>query len=124
VCLSLKEINGMSKFMVLYQAPVNATKKMGASTPDQMKRSLAEWNTWKEKTESAGASFEFGMPLDARVHLEPGGAMGESKLKVSGYGVIEAESLEKAVELLKDHPHLKAQGASLELLAFVPMPGL
>ena len=114
----------MSKFMVLYQAPFNATKKMGTSTPDQLKKSLAEWNAWKEKTEKAGASFEFGMPLDAKVHLEPDGTTSESKLKVSGYGVMEAESLEKALELLKDHPHLEAQGASLELLAFVHMPGL
>jgi|GEM_PF-3596244 len=48
----------------------------------------------------------------------------ESKLKVSGYGVIEVESLGTALALLKDHPHLKAQGASLEIPAFVPMPGM
>ncbi|MBA3832198.1 MAG: hypothetical protein H0X34_09955 [Chthoniobacterales bacterium] len=114
----------MSKFMVLYQAPFNASQKMGASTPAQMKTGLAEWRAWKEKTERTGASFEFGMPLDAKRHLEPDGATSESKLKVSGYGIIEAESLEMAVGLLKDHPHLKSEGASLELLAFVSMPGL
>ena len=114
----------MHKFMVLYQAPLSATQKLEASTSAQMKNALLEWGAWKEKTERAGASFEFGMPLDAKLHLEANGTTSESKLKLSGYGVIEAESLEVAVELLKDHPHLKAQGASLELLAFVPMPGL
>ncbi len=114
----------MSKFMILYQAPFNATEKMGSSTPEQMKASMAEWNVWREKTEKTGASFEFGMPLDAKVHLEPDGTMSASKLKVTGSGVIDAESLETALELLKDHPHLKLQGASLEILAFVPMPGL
>ena len=114
----------MGKFMVLYQAPFNATEKMGASTPDQMKKGIVEWMVWKEKTEKTGASFEFGMPLDAKAHLEPDGTTSESRLQVSGYGVIEAESLETALKLLKDHPHLKAQGASLEILAFVPMPGM
>ena len=114
----------MSKFMVLYQAPFNATNKMGASTPEQMKKGIAEWMVWKEETEKNGASFEFGMPLDAKAHLEPDGTTSESRLQVSGYGVIEAESLETALKLLKDHPHLKAQGASLEILAFVPMPGM
>ena len=114
----------MSKFMVLYQAPFNATNKMGASTPEQMKKGIAEWMVWKEKTEKTGASFEFGMPLDAKAHLEPDGTTSESRLQVSGYGVIEAESLETALKLLKDHPHLSAQGASLEILAFVPMPGM
>ena len=114
----------MSKFMVRYQAPLNATKKMDASTHDQMKKSMAEWMVWNEKTEKAGASFEFGIPLGAKVHLGPAGMTSESKLKVSGYGVIKAESLETALALLKDHPHLKAQGASLEIPAFVPMPGM
>ena len=110
--------------MVLYQAPLNATKKMDASTHDQMKKSMAECMVWNEKTEKAGASFEFGIPLDAKVHLGPAGMTSESKLKVSGYGVIEAESLGTALALLKDHPHLKAQGASSETPAFVPMPGM
>ena len=114
----------MSKFMVLYQVPFNATKKMDASTHDQMKKSMAEWMVWKAKTEKAGASFEFGMPLDAKVRLDPDGTTSESKLKVSGYGVIEAESLGTALALLKDHSHLKAQGALLEIPAFVPMPGM
>ena len=114
----------MGKFMVLYQAPFNATNKMRASTLDQMKNGIAEWMVWKEKTEKAGASFEFGMPLDAKAHLNPDGTTSESKLNVSGYGVIEAESLETALKLLEDHPHLTAQGASLEILAFVPMPGM
>ena len=114
----------MSKFMVLYQAPHNATKKMATSTPDQMKKSMADWMVWKKKTDKTGASFEFGMPLDAKIHLKPDGTTSESKLTVSGYGVIDTESLETALELLKDHPHLKAQGSSLEILAFVPMPGM
>lgn len=114
----------MSKFMVLYQAPFNATKKMETSSSEQMKKSMAEWSAWKKKTEKTGASFEFGMPLDAKVQLNPDGTTSASKLEVSGYGMVEADSLEAALALLKDHPHLKAHGASLEILAFVPMPGM
>ena len=69
----------MSKFMVLYQAPSNATTKIGTSTPDQMKKTMAEWMVWKKKTEKTGASLEFGMPLDAKNHLKPDGTTSESK---------------------------------------------
>ena len=49
--------------------------------------------------------------------------MSESILPVAGYSIVQAESLDAATELLKDHPHFKAPGGpSVEVLEFLPMP--
>jgi hypothetical protein len=44
--------------------------------------------------------------------------------KVGGYSIVEGDSKEAIVELLRTHPHLKRAGASIDLLEMITMPGL
>jgi hypothetical protein len=44
---------------------------------------------------------------------------------VNGYSIIQAESMEEAVELLKEHPHLHwAEGCKIEVFESLPVPGM
>ena len=82
---------------------------------------MNEWIQWKTKT--GDDKVEWGMPLQTGKHIESGEATA-SKLSVSGYAIVHAGSLDEAVDMLKDHPHLKAPtGSSIEVLEFLPMPG-
>jgi hypothetical protein len=38
--------------------------------------------------------------------------------------VLQAQSAKEIDELLKTHPHFRAPGASVEVLEFLPMPGM
>jgi hypothetical protein len=87
-----------------------------------MKSSMARWVAWREKS-GGEARVEFGMPLDAGKHIA-GGAVIDSVLPVSGYAMVQAESLDEAVAMLMDHPHLMEDGCSLDVLEVLGMPGL
>jgi uncharacterized protein YciI len=48
-----------------------------------------------------------------------------STSQIGGYSIIQAESLNAAVALVKNDPHFKALGApSIKVLDFLPMPGM
>ncbi|HWE24634.1 MAG TPA: hypothetical protein VG496_11920 [Myxococcales bacterium] len=44
--------------------------------------------------------------------------------KAAGFSILQAESTEHVQQLLKDQPHFKAPGASIEVLEFLSMPGM
>ena len=39
----------MSKFMVLYRAPLSAREQMASATPEQMQAGLEAWQAWAAK---------------------------------------------------------------------------
>jgi hypothetical protein len=112
----------MAKFMVLYSSAMKASQLMANASMDQMKASMAEWQKWKDNA-SKTAKIDFGLPLEAVKHITPEGPS-ESASMIGGYSIMEGESKEAIVELMKTHPHLKRPGASIDLLEMISMPGL
>jgi len=94
---------------------------MADATPAQMKASMDEWTAWRDVV--GGENVEFGNPVNAGKCLE-GTEVTDSTTTVSGYSILKADSLDDAADLLADHPHLKMPGCSIEVLEFLPMPGL
>jgi hypothetical protein len=112
----------MAKYMVLYYSTMKASQLMANASMDQMKASMAEWMNWKDNA-SKTAKIEFGLALEAVRHITPEGAS-ESKSMIGGYSIVEGDSKEAIVDLLRTHPHLKRAGASIDLLEMISMPGL
>ena len=112
----------MARYMVLYFSKVSASELMANASMEQMKASMIEWQKWKDGA-SKIAKVEFGMPLEAVKHITPEGAA-DSSSKIGGYSIMEGDSKEAIVELLRTHPHLKRAGASIDLLEMISMPGL
>ena len=112
----------MTKFLILYNSLTSASEQMASATPEEMQASMAEWIAWKDEV-SQKVGFEFGMPLQAVAKLTNSG-VGESSSFISGYSIMEGDSKELVEDLLKSHPHLKRDGASIELLEMLPMPGM
>src|ERR1700683_2124181 len=102
----------MTKYMVLYNSSASARDLMASATPEEVKASMDEWIQWKDSA-SAKAKIEFGMPLQADSSIRSSGVTALSS-QVGGYSMIEADSKELVLELLKTHPHLKRPDASID----------
>jgi hypothetical protein len=111
----------MKKFLVLYASSVSALEQMSKASPEQMKAGMDAWMTWAKK--AGDAIVDLGTPLGNPIKMVDGApAKGDSK--VSGFSILQADSAKAVGELLKTHPHFRAPGASIEVLEFLPMPGM
>ena len=106
----------MSKFMILYRAPVSALEQMSSATPEQIELSGQAWRAWATKVGYALA--DLGTPLAHTTHVGPGAPAGDG---VCGYSILEAGSADEVGTLLDGHPHLAIPGASIEVLELIPI---
>lgn len=112
----------MSKFFLLYLAPVSAIEQMMAnSTPEQRKAGMDAWMAWMKKNQSA--LVDMGAPLGKTKRVTATGV--ESvRNEVTGYTVVEAASHDAAAAMLAGHPHLSVPGAYIDVLSVTPIPGM
>ena len=109
----------MAKFMVLYRSPTPATEMMTQMTDEQRKAGMDMWMAWSGKV--GGALADFGMPLGESRSVGSDAAPSQ----VTGYSILEAGSLDEAMKLVDDHPHLQTPGgATIDVYEFLPMPGM
>jgi len=110
----------MKKFVALYHAPAEALAQMANATPEQKMEGMKPWMAWKEKVGSG--IVDLGAPLFGGQSISKGGQWGGSSKEVSGYSIVQGESLEAAQALFEDHPHLNWHpAASIELHELAPM---
>jgi hypothetical protein len=107
----------MSKYLYLYRGPAT---RMEDFTPEQGEAQMKAWTTWIEGNKSA--LVDVGNPLEPRGSVRDDGTDAEPSDQ-NGYSIVEAESLEQARELLKDHPFLsEGKGRfAVEIFEIVPM---
>ncbi|MEO8105237.1 MAG: hypothetical protein ABI602_02775 [Candidatus Saccharibacteria bacterium] len=112
----------MTKYLIIYNAALNARDLMANSSPEEMQASMAEWLAWRDVA-SETATVDFGMPLQAVARVTPDGVT-NSNNPASGYSMLEGEPKADIMALLQTHPHLKTEGASIDVFELLPMPGL
>ncbi|WP_316367819.1 hypothetical protein [Candidatus Thiodiazotropha sp. CDECU1] len=90
-------------------------------TPEEGAEGMAEWQAWADRLGSALTNP--GTPVGITKVLTPGGVSEEpSSNPIMGFSILQAESMETALELLKTCPHLE-YGGTLEVSEMLPMPG-
>ncbi|MCR9250335.1 MAG: YciI family protein [bacterium] len=110
----------MKKFIVIYHAPAEAMAQMASATPEQKEEGMKGWLAWKDSI--GNGLLDFGAPLVGGQRILPDGTTKPSAKEVSGYSIIQAEDLDKAKRLLKNHPHLQwTGGCDIEVHECVPM---
>jgi YCII-related domain len=87
----------VKRFMMLYSGP-----------PAPPNPSHEGWPEWFEKT--GDALVDVGSPMANGVALRADGSTSDDAAPLRGYGLIQAEDRDEALELLRDHP-LLALGA-------------
>jgi hypothetical protein len=111
----------MKKFLVLYHAPISASEQMAKATPEQAKAGMDLWMSWSKKNASKIA--DLGAPLRPGKSTQARSAS-ESKSTITGYSLLQDESMDAATKALADHPHFHTPGVSIEILEFLPIPGM
>jgi hypothetical protein len=119
-------IDPMPKYLVLYQSEAalsgpSVAEMMANSTPEQMAPGMALWQAWHQK--AGNAIVDLGAPLDKSTTLAPGSST-PTKTSITGYSILQAGSMEEAIELMRDHPHFRSPSPSVQILECVPMPGM
>lgn len=112
----------MKKFIVLYHAPKGAMEKMSGASPEDMKKGMEPWMVWAKKCGSG--LVDMGSPL-ANAQKVKQGSTEASSSTVVGYSVLQADSMDKAVAMLKDHPHLEwMDSCEIEVHETMAIPGM
>lgn len=104
----------MSRFIMVYLGGDQP------SSPEEGKTHFAKYMEWL--TSLGDAAVSPANPLKNTTTVNPDGSTSsEGKTKMSGYTIVEAESMEKALEVAKACPFLEING-SLEVSELVEMP--
>ena len=105
----------MSQFVMVY---LGGDKP---SSPEAGKQHFAEYMQWIKSLGNAAVSPM--NPLKSTVMIDSDGTVSQGgSTTMSGYTIVEAESMEAALEMAKTCPFLKING-QLEVSELVVMPG-
>lgn len=106
----------MPQFMLLYRAPRSAADQMAGATPEQAETGMEAWMRWADQ--AADHLVELGAPLTES------NTVGEADARhIAGYSIMQADSAEELKGLVERHPHLHMEGAAIQILEQLPMPG-
>jgi hypothetical protein len=108
----------VTKFLVLYRAPISAREQMANATPEQARAGMEAWMAWVG--EAGKAVVDLGAPLGEGTTVGAGNADGD----ITGFSILDADSQDAAVDLLKGHPHFHTPGGAIEVHEFIAMPGM
>src|SRR5262249_16867809 len=112
----------MKKFLVLYKAPISAFDQMKNATPEQQKAGMEAWMAWGKAAHSA--IVDMGAPLGKSLRVTKDGGSSPVTNELGGYSILQAESKEALAATLKGHPHFMMPDGSIEIIEFLPMPGM
>jgi len=102
----------VTKFLVLYKSDLSAAEQMANSTPEQQAAGMQAWMAWAGR--AGDAIVDLGSPLSA---------VGAGDSEIGGFSILQADSAEALQSVLEGHPHT-AQGGTIDVLEFLPMPGM
>jgi hypothetical protein len=111
----------MKKFIALYLAPISALEQMKKATPEQMKAGMDAWMKWAKKNEKS--IVDLGAPLGKTKRITAAG-IGDTRNGITGYSLVHGDSLDSVGAIFEGHPHLQMQGAWIEVLECMPIPGM
>ncbi len=102
----------MAKFVIVYRD--GATADM----PGAVEASMTAWMNWFGTLGSAVT--DFGNPFSSSTRVDADGSRTDSAAGLTGYSIIEAESLDAAAAAVANCPNLAA-GGSLEIYEAIPL---
>jgi len=94
----------MKKFIVLYHAPADAMEQTASLSPEDQAKGMEAWMEWARNC--GDHLVDLGMPLTNGEQMSSDGSTASDTGNVTGYSIIQAENMEEAEALLKNHPHL------------------
>ena len=105
------------KFIVTYQMP-HAGLDAWMQLPEEERKAQelemqSQWNAWMEKHKNA-ITETAGVGRPKRITAS---SVEDSRNDIMMYSFVEADSLEAAAEMFKDHPHFGIPGSWIEVMS-------
>ena len=105
------------KYLFIYRNSAKAEAQM--PSPAEMQQMMAQWSAWKAKYKDEILDMGDGLKPAGKV-VRAGAAVSdgpfmEAKEVLGGYSIVQATSMERAVEISQACPVLMMPGASVEL---------
>ena len=111
------------KFLALYRSSVSAKDMMASGTPEMAQEAMQAWGAWMQRI--GDGLVDVGAPLGDEAIVPAGAGSANGADHVTGYSIVQADSLDGARALFDDHPHLQSPGnPSIEVLEALPIPGM
>ena len=111
----------MAKFVFIYHAPTTPAENT-PTDPAEMEKVMGQWMAWAGRV--GDGMVDFGTPLANGIQVTPDGTSASTR-EVVGYTILEADDMDAALALAKDHPHLNMPGGcSIEVHEAQPVPGM
>jgi hypothetical protein len=113
----------MNEFTLIYRNEQNPDVQF---SPEQMQNILKQWRDWmggiaaQNKLANPGNRLGFEGAVVRKGGLVTDGPYAEIKEMISGYSIVQTETLEEAIELAKGCPIFNA-GGTVEVRAIIPM---
>ena len=108
------------KFILLYHAPWEAMAGIADATDEEKEAGMAQWMAWKEKC--GDKVVDFGAPFMPGEITGKDGNYSPAQNEITGFSIMEADSIDEVKELVKDHPHLQwTDGCKVEIKPFARM---
>jgi hypothetical protein len=112
----------MSRYVVLYSAPLSVKERFAEATPQQAAAGMQLWVDWAQKL--GGKLIDPGKPLGQAMTVTQGGAK-KTDSDIVGMSILEAGSMDEALGMVKDHHHLRwSADTEITVLEEVPIPEL
>src|SRR5690349_7429453 len=93
----------MNRYIVLYYAPLSVAARFAQATPEEAMTGLKLWIDWAEKL--GPAVLDPGKPLGNAITVTKAGST-KTDSKIIGMSIVQANSMDAAQEMVKDHHHL------------------
>ena len=109
----------MKQFLILYGMPADAMAKMSEMmSKEEMAKGMEEWKAWQEEHKAHIPTP--GNPVGKNTRVNADGASEQSN-EIAGYSVMEGESKEAVLEIVKSCPHFKVPGGYIDVMELMPM---
>jgi hypothetical protein len=110
----------MGRYIVLYEAPLGVTERFAQATPEEAMAGMQLWVDWAQ-TLGTGL-VDPGKPLGNAFRVTTNGAA-RTEGNVIGMSILQAESMDEALAMVKDHHHLHwAEDCEIVVLEEMPIP--
>jgi len=118
----MKGIAGMGRYIVLYEAPLGVAERFAQATPEEAQAGVQLWVDWAQKI--GPGLVDPGKPLGKALRLTSRETI-STESNVIGMSILQAESMDEALEMVKDHHHLRwAEDCEIVVLEEMPIPEL
>jgi hypothetical protein len=107
----------MGRYIVLYEAPLGVAERFAQATPEEAAAGLQLWVDWAQKI--GPGLVDPGKPLGNAVRVTTR-SNESTDSKIIGMSILQAESMDRAVMMVKDHHHLH-WAADCEIVIFEEM---